>query len=256
MKKSMFALIAVSMITVTTPVTAQDYVVAPIGPGTINGNIDWVGGLILQDQLHGNRPQTNSSTRPPAPRPSMPASVNRGHSSHSALSYVTSLERRQANYREMARNWRSNGSNIGQDGQAMLQSGDVLGRLEPTFNETLGLQMDNIADAYGYWLGVSWLAVNQSTQPLTRAQFEGLRQQIGAELTGNRIMGLANDAAKQTISETALINGLFTAHAASRSVSDPVQLQALAEQTNSAMKKAMNVDLTTVKLTDKGFEPR
>jgi hypothetical protein len=256
MKKPMLALMALGVITVSTPVTAQDYVVAPIGPGTISGNIDWVGGLILQDQLYGNRPQSNSSTRTPAPRPSMPTTGQNSPAGNSVLSYVPSLERRQANYREMAQRWRSNRSSIGREAEVMLQSGDALGRLEPTFNETFGLQLNNIADAYGYSLGVAWLVANQSSASLTRAQFQGLRDQIGEALISNGGMTSANDTIKQNISETALLTGLLTARAATQAKDDPAKRANLAADVRAATQRSMQIDLTTVQLTNKGFEPR
>jgi hypothetical protein len=234
---------------------AQDVYVAPLGPGSLSGNNVWVSGLILQEQLFDRQPQDEPMRRPP-PQTRGQTPQTQAFPGQSVLSFSTSSQRRLANYRTIVQNWRANRNSPASDAETLLLGGDILAALAPSFNTTLGLQTNNLADAYGYWLGVSWLAANRSDQPLTRAQFEGLRQQIGAELSGNVMMSLANDEAKQTLSETALINGLFTARAASRSASDPAQRQALAQQTTAAVKKAMKVDLATVQLTDKGFEPR
>ena len=170
------------------------------------------------------------------------------------LTYKPSLDRRRANFARFIAKAHARDPQGAASLKKELGASDPIARAEPEFAQ-YGLRVDNVADAYAIWWLNAWLAVNQRTDTPPTRQITAVRSQAARTLAAIPEIANADDAAKQEMAETNLIQSLLIGAALEHAKNDSAQLRRI----SAAMRRgahASGLDLGAMNLTDKGFVPR
>lgn len=195
---------------------------------SLMSNIIHVGGLVRDEQLNDDENQGDRDLK-----------------SNSLLTYEVSQSRRQANQKRFL-------SAI--PGGAELAQSDLIGQVDQAIRP-MGLRADNVADAYAVWWVSAWEAVNRQDAADSPTLYAAVKGQATRALVGTPQFAGINDAQKQEMAESMLIQAAMIDAYIEGTAGNPAQQAELASAVNQGA-KAMGLDLTTMVLTEQGFSPR
>lgn len=137
---------------------------------------------------------------------------------------------------------------------AILASADVMGLITSAMN-SVGLEANNVADAYTVW----WISAYQGSQGVTdtpsRRTYQAVRLQSANTLLSTPSLVNASHAEKQQLAEAYLLQAALIDSAVSELQSSPAHLDALKSAVaEGAMTSGLN--LTLLELTANGFQLR
>ena len=137
---------------------------------------------------------------------------------------------------------------------AFLSSTNIIDQIVQMMRP-MGLRADNVADAYTLWWVIAWHAANGRQGEPDAQIMAAVKQQASNALLSTPQFASTNDAQKQEMAESMLIQAaLIDAHI-DAAAGNPSQQAALAQAVNQGAKK-MGLDLTKMDLTENGFMPR
>jgi hypothetical protein len=103
-----------------------------------------------------------------------------------------------------------------------------------------GLRTDNVADAYTVWWINSWQAAHGDTSDASRAKAQAVKRQVTSVLLTIPAMQRMNDAAKQEMAESMIVQAMLFSNFVETFKSDPAKLQQLgAAVRQGAMKSGL-----------------
>jgi hypothetical protein len=172
------------------------------------------------------------------------------------LNYQISMQRRKANYKSFVEKSRKMNAAVANDLQKMFNSGDPIQIASGPLNRKFGVQVNNTADAYALWMIAAWWVANGESGDMSRQQFSAVRTQVSGGMMSVADMSTATDEVKQNFAESLIINALLLDAADEQSKNDPRARSQLAAAVMANAKRDMNIDLSTITLTDQGFVPR
>jgi hypothetical protein len=119
-----------------------------------------------------------------------------------------------------------------------------------------GLSPNNLADVLAANLAIAWKIVNDAPDP-SAAAMHGLSARVAANLAGNPAVVRGSDRDKQLLVESLAYQTVFAARSAT-SAQAAGNTTALASLRQGLIDRfrTMNVNLTALRLTDAGFEPK
>ena len=136
----------------------------------------------------------------------------------------------------------------------IFTSRDVIGVIGKAI-AVYGLQTNDVADAYAVYLTNVWLGTQGRADDLPKAHVVAVRNQAAALLLQSPGFTTLNDAQKQAMAETMLLQATVISIRVNTARTDPVLLARLqgeiAKQT-----KASGLDVGAMALTEAGLRPR
>lgn len=144
------------------------------------------------------------------------------------------------------------------EGAAQLEeifaSADVMGMIASAMT-SVGLDANNVADAYTVWWISAYQASQGSVTTPIRARYQAVRQQSENALLSSTYLINATDADKQQLAEAYLVQAALVDSSVAEMQSTPQHLDALkAAVKQGAMTSGL--DLDRMVLTDDGFRSR
>jgi hypothetical protein len=171
-----------------------------------------------------------------------------------AVRYSPSISRRKANLARFVDKARA----VDPDGAAKMSqlfaSTDVMGMIDQKMQQTYGMRVNNVADAYAVWWVSAWMGANGRSDDATPGQMAMVKRQATNALASTREFASATDAGKQELAEAMLVQAAMIGDTVDTYKSDPAMLA----KTRAAIAKGareMGLDLNSMKLTDEGFVP-
>lgn len=168
------------------------------------------------------------------------------------LTFKPSPERRRQNIAQFIAKARASNPQAGTDLKQFFATNDVIGSVNKELVK-IGLQPNNVADAYAVWWLNSWLASRSRHDTPPRAQIAAVRAQAVRALSNVPGIASASDATKQQIAESCLTQTVIIGTALEQAKNDPAQLKALAASVRQGA-QTMGLDLSAMELTDNGFQ--
>lgn len=170
-----------------------------------------------------------------------------------SLDYRSDPARRQRNlahFVEMSRTTSpADADNLAQ----VFASRDILEEMRAPLGK-VGLRIDNVADAYALWWIDAWQASRGINEDVGRRTVAAVRDQAALAFAQSGSLRGAGDAAKQEMAEALLIQSLLIESGMEQVKANP----ALGRQLAAAVAlgaQGMNVDLSSMTLTESGFVP-
>lgn len=168
------------------------------------------------------------------------------------LSFTPSLERRRANLSRFVAATRATNPQAGADIQRVFASEDVIGAANKELVK-IGLQPNNVADAYAAWWLNAWLASRGRQDTPPRAQIAAVRSQAVQALSNVPVLASANDANKQQLADACLAQAVIIGSVLEKFKGDPARLKVLATHVRQGARR-MGLDLDAMELTNNGFQ--
>lgn len=169
------------------------------------------------------------------------------------LGFTPSPERRKANFAAFVEKTRAVNPAGASALQSMFASTDIIAKIGEEL-KPVGLRTDNLADAYTVWWVNCWSAVHGDFSSPDRATADAVKAQASRALLSTNQLGQASDAQKQEFAEALLIQALLVDASLQQAKGKPDQMKAVASAANQGA-KGMGLDMTTMRLTPKGFVP-
>ncbi|GAA0480604.1 hypothetical protein GCM10009096_23340 [Parasphingorhabdus litoris] len=138
--------------------------------------------------------------------------------------------------------------------QAIFASADVMGLIDRAMG-SVGLQTNNVADAYTAWWVSAYQASRGSTTTPSRKTYQAVRQQSENALLAVPSLTGASQAEKQELAEAYLIQAALIDSSVEEAQSNPQFLDAVKEAVKQGAKNS-GLDLDVMTLTDEGFRMR
>ena len=171
-----------------------------------------------------------------------------------SLSFNPSPTVRKKVISDLLVNARKLDANSAAGAEAFLGSTNIIDQIDQMIRP-MGLRADNVADAYTLWWVIAWHAANGRQGEPDAQIMAAVKQQASNALLSTPQFASANDAQKQEMAESMLIQAaLIDAHI-DAAAGKPAEQAALAKAVNQGAKK-MGLDLTKMDLTENGFVPR
>lgn len=170
-----------------------------------------------------------------------------------SLTYRPNLERRRANLAGFVDRTRAVDPAGAKDMAAMFAQNDVIAMIDKDLRKQ-NLRADNVADAYSVWWISAWQATRGLTDDVSPATVNAVREQAARALGATGQFAKANDAAKQEMAESLLIQAAMAEVAVEQAQGDSARLRQVATAVNQGA-KGMGLDLMTMELGEKGFTP-
>ena len=169
------------------------------------------------------------------------------------LTYTPLPERTATNLANFVEHIRSTDPAAADQLQAQFASMNIIATLGDAMQD-VGLDKNDIADAYTVWLLNAWSAAHgdlSETPPETAAAVS--LQMKFAMLQAPDLLAL-DDALKQELAESLLIQGVLIAASASDAAGNPAASAEVAKAVRQGALTA-SIDLDAIRLTDTGFVP-
>lgn len=172
--------------------------------------------------------------------------------SSASFFYSPSLQRRRGNYARFVEQSRR-ADPAGAEGLAANLALDPVALMEPEL-ATVGLRIDDVADAYAVYWVEAWQAVHGVSGDTSRATAQAVRAQAARAIAAMPAFASATAAQKQEFAESYLVQAVLVGAAKEQSKDDPGKLA----QVSAAVEKgarAAGLDLRAMTLTEEGFRP-
>ncbi|WP_299631867.1 DUF6683 family protein [uncultured Roseobacter sp.] len=138
--------------------------------------------------------------------------------------------------------------------QTLFATSDVMGMIAGAM-ASMGLDANNVADAYTVWWISAYQASQGSGDTPSRTRYQAVRRQAENALLSSRSLTSASEAEKQQFAEAYLIQAALIDSAVQEMQANPQHLDSLkAAVAQGAMKSGL--DLERMILTDNGFRAR
>lgn len=135
----------------------------------------------------------------------------------------------------------------------VFASRDILEEMRGPMGK-VGLRIDNVADAYALWWIDAWQASRGINEDVDRRIVMAVRDQAALAFAQSGSLRGASDAAKQEMAEALLIQALLIESGMEQAKSNPALSRQLAAAVSLGA-QGMNVDLSSMTLTESGFAP-
>ena len=135
----------------------------------------------------------------------------------------------------------------------IFTSRDVIGVIGKAI-AVYGLQTNDVADAYAVYLTNVWLGTQGRADDLPKAHVVAVRNQAAALLLQSPGFTTLNDAQKQAMAETMLLQATVISIRVNTARTDPVLLARLQGEI-ARQTKASGLDIGAMALTEAGFKP-
>lgn len=168
--------------------------------------------------------------------------------------YVPSKARRQAFLDGFVKRAKRQDAAGGASLEALFAQGDVIERIGGELR-AFGVRVDDVADVYTVWSISLWQASEGDTSTPTRQQVAAVRQQTAAALAKTALLNGANDAVKQELAESLLLQTALVDAGMQQAKGDAAKLREV-QIAAKANAQAAGLDVTTMKLTAAGFVAR
>ncbi|MPY67864.1 hypothetical protein F8S09_14435 [Deinococcus sp. SDU3-2] len=132
---------------------------------------------------------------------------------------------------------------------------DVFAEIGKEMKTQFGLSTTNLADVWALYWSYAWLMTQGRTDDPTRAQMVGLRDQFRPLLLSLPAVTGLNDAQKQEMAESLMLQTVLFGILAEGWKDDPASLAEFGQGLQQGTAQ-MGLDLGLVELTDKGFVVR
>jgi len=227
--------LAGSALLIASPLAAQEGVdwgglMAGIAHGTAMDEV-------AQESVSSNRRSATRATPAPSAK----------------LTYTPSIERRRANFARFVEKSRAKDS----EGAALLEKElatvDLIDKMAPILAE-YGMRIDNVGHAYATWWLNAWLAAHRRTDTPPAAQIVAIRDQAVRAMASLPEITTADDAAKQEMAETYLLQAALIGAHLEHAKDDPTALDRIATAVREGARSS-GLDLDAMALTDSGFVP-
>jgi hypothetical protein len=172
------------------------------------------------------------------------------------LTYKVSMQRRKANFESFIQKSMAANPVAGAEVRNALSGKDIIAMASPVLGNRFGLQINRVNDAYAFWMVMAWGASNNVDGEPTRQQFDAVKSQVSNTMNTLPNMQNATDIVKQNFAEALWVQGIFLNEAMGQIQNDPAAQRKLAASVMASSKREMNVDFSTITLTDSGFVPR
>lgn len=139
---------------------------------------------------------------------------------------------------------------------ALFQSQDMFALLQREALDEYGMSINNLADAFSVMVGTLHDGANGQITDITRAQAQGLRNQMAKLLLLTPDQIPADDAGKQKLSDQLLLASLIIAASLDQAQSDPATMRQIADDLHRQTVQMMQVDFRTLKISDVGLVAR
>lgn len=233
--------LSIVLVLVATPAAAQ-WTWNPAPMNAINADVQRQGMMAnINAQVAGQIADLDVST-------SKPRQID-----SSVLSFKMSGARRRANYAAFVEKTRATDPAGAAQLAADLRK-DPLRQIAPQL-ASLGLNINNVADAYASYWAEAWEAAHR--RPVTTSspqQIEAVKQQAAEAILATPEMTQASDADKQQFAEALWLQTLGLSAAREQAQGNPQQLQAIAGAVRKGA-RSMGLDLDAMTLTEQGFVP-
>jgi hypothetical protein len=193
-------------------------------------------------------PGCNSANR--GKRPNTPGQ-NTTSQSGAKLSYRPSTSVHERTLAQMVENTRAKDPAGAQKLEQLLSSRNIVAKINQDMPR-LGLQPNNVADAYALYWASAWQGARGQNDDLPKSQMIAVRGQAAEALLKVPQFRSATDAQKQEMTEVMLIQSALILLSIESAKSDP----ALLAQTQKAIAKGaegFGLDLYSMTLTPQGF---
>jgi hypothetical protein len=194
-------------------------------------------------------PGCNSANR--GKRPSTPAKNTVFQTNAAKLAYRPSTSVHQRTLAQIVENTRAQDPAGAQKLEQLLSSKNIIAKINQDMPR-LGLQPNNVADAYALYWASAWQGARGHNDDLPKSQMMAVRVQASEALLKVSQFRSATDAQKQEMAETMLIQSALILLSIEGAKSDP----ALLAQTQKAIAKeaeGFGLDLYSMSLTPQGF---
>jgi len=138
--------------------------------------------------------------------------------------------------------------------QPLFASTDIIGLIDQKMQQTYGMHANNVADAYAVWWVSAWMGAQGRSDDATPGQMAMVKRQTTNALAATPEFASATDAGKQELAEALLVQAALIGDTIDTYASDPAML-AKARTAIAKGALGMGLDLSTMRLTDKGFVP-
>jgi uncharacterized caspase-like protein len=139
---------------------------------------------------------------------------------------------------------------------AVFQSQDMFALLQREALDEYGMSINNLADAFSVMVGTLHDGANGQVTDITRAQAQGLRNQMAKLLLLTPDQIPADDAGKQKLSDQLLLASLILAFSLEQAQSDPATMRQISDDLHRQTVQMMQVDFRTLKISDAGLVAR
>jgi hypothetical protein len=194
-------------------------------------------------------PGCNSANR--GKRPSTPAQNTTFQGNTAKLAYRPSNSVHQRTLTQIVENTRAQDPAGAQKLEQLLSSKNIIAKINQDMPR-LGLQPNNVADAYALYWASAWQGAQGRNDDLPKSQMMAVRSQAAEALLKVSQFRSATDAQKQEMTEIMLIQSALILLSIESAKSDP----ALLAQTQKAIAqgaKNFGLDLEKMTLTAQGF---
>lgn len=168
-----------------------------------------------------------------------------------ALTYVPSLQVRRTNFARIVDQTRPTDPALANRLQQVFAASDLIKELDKVM-QPIGLSSNNVADAFTIYLVSAWDVIhnrNMSTNPKVHL---AVKEQMESVISSVPSIISADDATKQGIAESFLVQTLLLSVNRANVGSNSVEQQAFAESVNQGA-KTLGLDLSNLNLTEQGF---
>lgn len=169
-----------------------------------------------------------------------------------SLAYTPSMQRRRANYAGFVERSRRVDP-AGADGLAETLSSDPIAMMKPELAK-VGLNTENVADAYAVYWVEAWQAVHGVTGASSRSTAQAVRAQAAKAISAIPEFERATPAQKQEFAEAHLVQALLVGAAKEQAQGDRAKLSQLSAAVEKGA-RASGLDLRAMTLTEEGFGP-
>lgn len=187
------------------------------------------------------------------PQRARPTTADTAVLDEAALTFRPSPERRQHNFADFIEGSRVAGHAGAEQLRAFLAQ-DVIGFVAKEV-APLGLRTDDLADAMTTYVMESWEAATAKVMPATRARAQAVRSQMDRAIAAASARLAEDDAAKQEIAETMLVQAVVVSNAIKLAVveGDRNEIAAVQESAREGTSETLGIDLRSIAVTDAGL---
>ena len=169
------------------------------------------------------------------------------------LIYTPAPERTRANLASFVDRTRATDPAGAAQMEQQFASTDVIGAIGTMMLDS-GLHKDSIADAYTVWAINAWGAAHGDMTQTPPATAIAVSRQVAMAFLQTPELVDADDAAKQEMAETLLIQAALIAAAQEAAAHDPALMKQVADAVRQGA-AASGLDLDAITLTEAGFAP-
>jgi transcriptional regulator with AAA-type ATPase domain len=169
------------------------------------------------------------------------------------LSYKPSAANTKANIAKFIQNSKATNPQAAEQLRVAFANNDILGAMAKAYR-TFGLDTRNVADVYAAYFVTIWQAGHQRTDTPSSQTFQAISAQMATSLANTPAFMTMNNAQKQEMAETLIIQTALMDAALEQAAANPEQLEAVSLIALDGSRK-LGLDLNAIQITEDGFIP-